>query len=326
MQLALNVSTSDLATVGPRLVGLTFVWAGVIKAVAPHTFYAHLQGLGWIDRRWIQYAVTLAAALEVGWGVALTLDTSSAVLYPLTIALLLALSTISWWGVRVGRTTDCGCYGGFVQPSIYQSLALNATFIALIAASWTSRPISPTAHLWKAAAILAGVLAAGIIAAYAQHFERRHSRLLFDTNPLKAGRRWRHGWAGGLTKNIDGETIVAFLGPDCPFCAQWVRIGNAVIQSPSLPKVIGVVAASRSRRDAFVHENGIKFPVAMISQSLMGRLAQAVPTSVLVKSGIIQKTWIGSAPPPEFVDSLRNAFFPNAASQQVRSSSVLANG
>ena len=311
MELASNISASDLLTLGPRLVGLTFVYAGGIKAIAPHTFHAHLTGLGWLKPGRIDKAVIAAAGLEVGWGLALVVDLASAALYPITIALLIALSTISWWSVRSGRATDCGCYGGFVQPSITQSLGINALFVALVAAAWyaggSTWNASPL-HVWLP---ITGAIAASVIAHMASRFQLRSGRLLFDTNPLKIGNRWRHGWADGLTRQLSGETLVAFLGPDCPYCAQCVRVGNAVSQAPRLPRVVGVVAATEERRDAFVRENAVKFPVAMISQSLMGRLAQAVPTTVLIKDGKIAHTWVGSAPPPEFVDRVKEAFFPD---------------
>jgi hypothetical protein len=42
----------------------------------------------------------------------------------------------------------------------------------------------------------------------------------------------------------------------------------------------------------------------------MSRLAQAVPTTLLVEDGKIQRMWIGRMP-PEFVERFRRAFFPD---------------
>jgi hypothetical protein len=316
MLLSEGISAADFSTVGPRLVGLTFIWAGAIKAIAPHTFSAHLRSLGRIPHSKIRLAVTVAAGLEVGWGLALLLRVAPAISYPFTIAGLLLLSSISWWGVRSGKTADCGCYGGFVRPSIGQSLGLNAIFIALVAIAWTLGPQSSEFSPWQIFAVVAGIAVGAAVAEYAQRFHGSTGRLLFDTNPLKIGNRWKHGFAANSTKGLAGEVLVAFLGPECPYCAQWVRIGNVVAQSDNLPRVIGVVASTERRRDEFVRDHGIKFPVVTISESLMGRLAQAVPTTVRVGDGTIRETWIGAAPPPHFVDRVMQAFFPEAVKSE----------
>jgi hypothetical protein len=323
MSLLTNISNSHWLSLGAKLVGLTFIWTGAIKAVAPHTFQSHLDSLGWISPRRTRMAVAAVAGLEVGLGVALVIGTATSLIYPFGILLLVVLSAASWWGVQSGKAIDCGCYGGFADPSIKQSIGMNAVFALLLLVAWITAPRSVSVTTLDAGVVGAFAVVAAGLAAYAQRYNARTGRLLVDTNPLKVSARWRDKWAGGATRNHDGEMIVAFLGPDCPFCAQWVRMGNAISQSPKLPRVFGVVAATRDKHESFVRENGIKFPVSNISQSLMGRLAQSVPTTVLVKGGRIEKTWIGSAPPPEFVDRLKDAFFPNAQAQGRETSPAL---
>jgi hypothetical protein len=192
---------------------------------------------------------------------------------------------------------------------------MNAIYVGLILMAWFVRGVSAELVEWKLVLAFAASLSTGIVSWLAMRFENQSGRLLFDTNPLKIGKRWRHKWTGGLTANLNGEFVVAFLGPDCPYCAQWVRLGNAVSQSSKLPQVVGVVAATKERTDAFKREHSIRFPLGTISQSLMGRLAQAVPTTVRVDQGVIRDQWVGSSPPAEFVDRLKDAFFPQSASK-----------
>jgi hypothetical protein len=110
---------------------------------------------------------------------------------------------------------------------------------------------------------------------------------------------------------MEGEVLISFLGPDCPYCKQWVKVANAIAQSSSLPSPFGVVAASREAVDGFIKDHGIRFPLGVISPSLMTRLARAVPTTALVVSGVITEIWVGQMP-PEFVGRFRRAFFPDA--------------
>lgn len=306
-----SISITDLVAVGPRLVGATLLWAGAIKALEPHLFRTHLSSLGWIPRQYLQTGVSVLAALETGLGMALLIGTAPTALFPAAIATLTVLAGVSWWGVRSGRTADCGCYGGYVQPSIGQSLALDGLYITLIALAWiTLEAGAKGMAAWQLALPLLTLLSTVAFAELAQRHAARTGRPLIDLNPLKAGKRWRHSWAGGLTSTIEGEVLVAFLGANCPYCGQFVKVGNAMIQSPKLPRVVGVVGASRDQLDSFVKEKGIRFPMATISQSVVNRLVNAVPTAVLVESGVIKRIWLGDMP-PDFVDRFKDAFFPS---------------
>ena len=139
---------------------------------------------------------------------------------------------------------------------------------------------------------------------------QKNGRMMIETSPLKVGRRWTKRWGAGAPD--DGrETLISYLGPDCPYCKQWVRVLNAMSQAPGLPRVTGIVAAPRDKVDAFIETSGIRFPVVTISQTLMSRLVWGVPTTVLVSSGAIAKQWAGQMP-PEFFDRFREAFFPLA--------------
>jgi len=85
-----------------------------------------------------------------------------------------------------------------------------------------------------------------------------------------------------------------------------------MVQSPTLPRVVGVIAAPDAEVKSYIDNYGIRFPVSTVSQSLMGRLVRGVPTAVIVESGAIKEMWIGNMP-PAIVDRFRDAFFPNLA-------------
>ncbi|MEJ7759915.1 MAG: MauE/DoxX family redox-associated membrane protein [Gemmatimonadaceae bacterium] len=311
MNLLSEITAAQWISLGPRIVGATFVWTAVIKAIAPQTFRQHLSSLGWIPDRLLWPAVVGAAAFEAGWGVALILGIAPAIVLPATLVLLVVFSAISWWGVRSGKAADCGCYGGFIHPSIAQSIGLNSAFAALVLAAWFAPMPATPMSLWMVFVAIAATLVTGGLAEFARRYPDKHGHALFDLNPLKVGRKWRHSWSGGATSgNISDEMLVAYLGPDCPYCTKFVTLANAMIQSPRLPRVVGVVGSSRERLNSFIADKGIRFPMATISPSLMGRLAQAVPTAVLVKSGKIDRIWIGNMP-ADFVDRFRRAFFPD---------------
>jgi hypothetical protein len=263
----------------------------------------------WLDSaRYVHPSVVAAAALEAGWGILLITNFLPQVVLPITAIALTVLTGISWWGVKSGRTTDCGCYGGYVVPSLTQSLLLNASFIALLAISLVAGSGSALVW-WKLAVAIAVALISGWTAAAALSAILKKGVFLFDLSPLKIGRSWRGRWGSQLAP--EGEFLVSYLGPDCPHCKKWVRVLNAVSQSSGLPTVVGIVATPGEKLRQFVEESGIRFPMKTIPQTLMSRLVWGVPTTVLVSNGKIQNQWSGQMP-PEFFTRFRDAFFPGS--------------
>jgi hypothetical protein len=303
---------SQLLSLGPVAVGATFLWAGAIKAISPYSFQRHLLALGWIPANLVIAAVTTIAAFETSWGVALIVALSQRLILPLSVLLLACLSTISWWGVKTGKAADCGCYGGYIRPSIGQSLGINAAFAVLLLLAWTGAQQDIRVETWQLAAVIMAMVTFGGLAVLTQRHERLKGEPLFDTNPIKVGSRWSDTWAAGKTAGLEGEIFVSLLGPECPFCKQWVRVGNAMTQSQDLPPVIGIIAASREKAESFIRDYEIRFPVGVISDSLMARFTRAVPTTIHIVSGTIEDIWVGALP-PEFVVRFTRAFFPDAS-------------
>jgi hypothetical protein len=296
--------------VAVRLVGVIFLWTGMIKAIAPRNFQQHLGSLGLFPYGWLQWIVAAVAGVELGLGAALLLEVGLHVMIPGTLVLLVVLSTISVWGVQSGKTADCGCYGGYIQPSIWQSVGLNIAFAASLLGYFIFIEKPDDWSTWKVAIAVALGIAGFAFVVFARAYEQTHARPLIETNPLKVGARWRTSWSGGVKLAPDEESMVVFLGPDCPFCHQWVRFLNAISAAPSLPRVVGAMGASKSRRDTFIQEQRIKFPTVTVSPSLVSRLAPGVPTTVLVAKGRVEAIWMG-AMPPAFYNRFKEAFFPN---------------
>lgn len=219
--------------------------------------------------------------------------------------------------MHTGKTTECGCYGGYVQPSIGQSLALNAVYGLLIVTAWFDLTGDSGYSFVLGSVPIVALVATAAFTEIGQRHARKHGKPLIDLNPLKVGKRWRHSWAGGLTTQVEGEVIVAFLGLHCPYCGQFVRVGNAMVQSSQLPHVVGVVAASKDNLDSFIEEKGIRFPIGTVSQSVVNRLVTAVPTAVLLEGGIINRVWVGQIP-ADIVDRIKDAFFPTVATASER--------
>jgi hypothetical protein len=301
-----------LTMLGARAVGAIFVAAALMKVAAPFSFYRHLARLGVMPNAVSRALVPIAIGLEAAWGVILLTALMPHLVLPATAVGLVVMTGITVWSVKSGKTEDCGCYGGFITPSIWQSVSLNGLYILLIAAAFVSLSGSPGAVVWKSvASVLAAILFGGV-AEYALRHEFRTGLSLFTPSPLKVGQRWKPAWAGS-SKHFEGSShILSYLGPDCPYCKRWVRALNVIHESPDLPNVTAVLSSSHQKVDAFLAETGVRFPVATISEAKMQRLASAVPTTVLVERGTIQDVWKGTLMSESFSSRFKAAFFPEA--------------
>ena len=303
---------SMIVSPGPVLVGLTFLWTAGMKSLSPNGFYIHLQKLGVIPERFIAASVTLAAAFEAAIGAALVVGAWPKIVLPSTIAVLVVLSLITWISVKSGRVTDCGCYGGFIVPSIHQSLLINSLLIVLLLSGFiiNAHDGIPQAYA-KPIVLLIGLLF-GLFAWLSIRNLRTKGEPLVNLSPLKVGNRWKKQWTGGTVPPRSGELIVAYLGPDCPFCKQWVPVLNAMKKSEVLPQIVGVTGASTERLETFKSSAGIQFPLNPISQSLMNRLVLGVPTTVVITDGRISDIWSGQMS-TKFMSRFKAAFFPEAS-------------
>jgi hypothetical protein len=301
---------------GAIIVGIVLVATSLMKVAAPFSFYRHVARLGLKIGVPLRIVVPFAIGFEGAWGTALLIGLAPHFTLPMTALGLMLLTGLTWWSIRSGKTEDCGCYGGFITPSIAQSVALNGLYFVLVALAWASLPPESVFPMWKVGTvILAGILIGGT-AEYALGSEFRTGVPLFTPSPLKVGQRWRRRWAGSATLMPGMPQILSYLGPDCPYCQRWVRALNIIHESPDLPQVTAILASSQGKIEDFVKETGVRFPIATIPQARMQRLASLVPTTVLVENDVIQDVWGGAQLSEDFSERFKAAFFPSALPHQ----------
>jgi hypothetical protein len=306
------MTVESWAMLGARAVGLVILAAALMKVAAPFSFYRHVARLDVLPHRALRVFVPTAIGLEGGWGMALAVGLLPWLLLPSSALALVVLTGLTIWSVKSGKTEDCGCYGGFITPSIWQSVALNGVYVLLIAAAWGTSIAGSADAVWKIAAVAITTLLVGGTAEYALRSQFSTGVPLFTPSPLKIGQRWKPQWAGTAANNMEPAHILAYLGPDCPYCKRWVRALNVIHESPALPAVTAIFSSSQNAINDFVRETGVRFPIATISQGRMQRLSSAVPTTVLVEHGTIQDVWAGATFSKSFTDRFMSVFFPSA--------------
>ena len=306
------MTVESWAMLGARGVGLVILAAALMKVAAPFSFYRHVGRLDLLPRPGLRVFVPAAIGIEGGWGVALAVGLLPRLVLPLSALALAVLTVLTFWSVKSGKTEDCGCYGGFITPSIWQTVALNGLYVLLIVAAWAASSAGSFYAIWQIAAVTVSAVVLGGVAEYALRFEFSKGVPLFTPSPLKIGNRWKRRWAGTAANQLGSAHLLAYLGPDCPYCKRWVRALNVIHESPALPPVTAILSSSQKAIEDFVLETGVRFPIATISQAKMQRLSSAVPTTVLIEHGTIKDVWKGAIFSESFTRRFKEVFFPSA--------------
>jgi hypothetical protein len=307
------MTSQNLILIGPRVVGGIFVITALMKAAAPASFWSHLIQLRLMPKAVSRIATALAIGVEAAWGVALLVGLSSPWFIWATLAGIAVLTTISLWSVTSGRTEDCGCYGGWISPSIWQTVGLNAGYCLLIAVALLRPGSAGVIASWQYVVVFIAFLLVVATVEFAIRFQLSTGVPLFTPSPLKAGRRWKRRWAGHTRIAGDAEHLFAYLGPTCPYCKRWVRVLNVLHESPNFPNVTAVFENNPQKVETFVREHQLRLPIALISPRNFRRLAPQVPTTVLTRDQQISEIWRGEMS-EAFVRRFTNAFFPGASS------------
>jgi hypothetical protein len=284
------------------LVGLVFLATGALKAIDSAKFVTQLLRYRLLPRSWVGPASLLAIALEAGLGAALLVNLSPLAI-PVAAVVLVAFAALTWWAASSGRVEDCGCYGGLLLLTPAQSVALDALYLALLAAAWVTRsPATPALQAWQIAIVLAAVVLGAVAALSSLRAP------IFDLALLRAGRRWRRSWLRDERRDLTtGSHFVVFLSRECPYCKRWVPLLNVIEVAPELPAVTGVMSLPAGELDAFLREHLIRFPIAHMPQSLVSLLTDAYPTAALIENGTIVSKWIGEMP-QAYVDRAQQFF------------------
>jgi hypothetical protein len=308
-----------LLSLGAAVVGVVLIVTALMKVAAPFAFFRHVARLELTLGISNRVIVPIAIGIEGALGAALLVRLAPNVVLPITAASFVALTGLTVWSITSGKTADCGCYGGFITPSISQSVALNGIYVLLVIGAWMTMPPQTAGESWRVATVvLAGILFGGT-ANYALQHEFRTGVALFTPSPLRAGVKWKTAWSGTTPRSPSGELIVTYLGPDCPYCQRWVRALNVIHESSKLPPVTGIMSSPRQTISDFVKETGVRFPVSTISEARMQRLATAVPTTVLIGNDVIQDVWTGAQLSEGFAERFKEVFFPLARERRDQS-------
>ncbi|MBU2646284.1 hypothetical protein KKI24_16375 [bacterium] len=273
------------------LIGCVFLFAGVTKVVYSRPFIVHIRNLGILPRSLNETAASLFIQLECAIGGALVLYVFPGELIPILIGLILGLSILSAWGVASGRVDDCGCYGGWLNLSLKQSLGLNAIYLLLLIVSWRLQENDPPVLMWKVGVVVGIIILSNFL------IRRSANSPLFDISPIQVGRRWQSQWV--TPEYLNGDPVAylyIFMAHRCQMCRSWQPYVTNLLGRAGMP--LPVLVFPDDSGDMDIWDETI--PVQKIKPVPFRYLVYRTPTAVLVKNGRIENKWVARFP-EEFI-------------------------
>lgn len=284
-----------IAYLATFIVGLVFLVTGTVKALSSKKFIEHIFQYRIFSQQLVTPIAVSFIGIECALGTALILHEFPEWLVPGTAILLVLLSIITFWSTSTGRTEDCGCYGGLAVITPTQSILLNLVYISLMGLAFYYPVANYETATWQWIVTLV-LFVLGIL--FAQQSQQNP---LVDFSYLKEGKQWKKSWLKNSPQDLQkGNHFIVFLGPECPYCKQWVPLLNIMNANPALPNVMGMMTLNEAEIKEFQSKHLVHFPVVNMNKILFNYMVDGVPTAALVKDGKIDNISMGQMPQEYF--------------------------
>lgn len=281
---------------GRVALGLIFLMAGVLKALDPAEFVHQVQGYGFLAAGLAAYAAPALIVLEIALGVALLAGARPLWAGLASIALLAAFIFIEAYGLSIGRTEACGCFGAFVERTPGQVIAEDLLFAALaVLAIWGLRGWRGLAVRRAVAVTSAGALLAGglVTASPSLPIDRYVTRLAVGRSLADLALQDR---APHLSQ---GRHLVALIDVTDPRAAATAAALNEIAARPGSPPILALTPASEEENAAFLWSAAPAFETRRVDRAVLKRLYRRLPRFFLLDSGRVAAIFEDAPPAAE---------------------------
>jgi len=280
---------------GRLLLGLVFLAAGLLKAIDPVEFARQVAAYGLIGPGTAALAAPLLIALEITLGVALIAGAWPRVVAVAAAGLLLGFISVEAYGLSVGRTKSCGCFGALVERTPAQVIVEDLVFIGfgLLAIwgvkGWAGMRAGRSLKTVAVTAIAAVTLAAVSPALPIDHWVTalRIGAAVADL-PV----------APHLPDVGDSRTLVALLDVADPGAAGIAGTLNDLVAQPGAPRLLALTASDDEAVAAFQWTAVPAFEVRHVDPPVLKRLYRRLPRFFLVEGGRVRAVYDDAAPKP----------------------------
>jgi hypothetical protein len=286
-----------LGHLGRCLLGAVFLVAGVLKGLDPAEFAYQVAGYGILGPRAVALGAPILIALEITVGAALVLGVWPRLTPLAAAALLIGFIGLEAYGISVGRTESCGCFGAYLKRTPEQVILEDLVFLGLgLLALWGLRS-------WKGLAGRRATAATIIAAALALGFAVASPRLPIDrwvpgVPGLAVGRSVEEMSIGSRAPGLaHGRHLVALIDLADPGAAATASALNEIAAQPGSPGVLALTSSGEEEIAAFLWSAAPAFDVKRVDRDILKRLYRALPRFFLVEEGRVVAVYDGAPPP-----------------------------
>ncbi len=272
------------------LIGCVFLFSGGMKVLFSQPFIAHIRQYGILPDRLSPLVALIFIEIECGLGTALVLNTFPFETVSFSFVLITGLSILTFCGVKNGRVEACGCYGDFFQLNPKKSLALNLSFLLILALIWLSLVDEQITEMWKIWTVISVILISGFLS------KQSVKAPLIDFSKLKVGTSWNPAWIEDVPELQQGRHFIVFFNKHCSLCRKWILLLGEMHSITGAPEILGVVPGGSDNTEDFKQQHAVDFSVAGITPAIFKQLTGLTPTGVLIENGIIKEKWIRRFP------------------------------
>jgi len=282
------------ARLGRFVVGVIFLFAGVVKALHPEGFARQIDAYGWLPSAFTYGAAFLLIAVEFFLAAALLLDARPLAASLGTAGLLLLFIVASGTAWSRGMDIDCGCFGSVVERGPGEVIIEDAIMLGLLLPTFLLGRSGPGRRWRTAAAVAVAVLGVGLAVAA--------PRLPVDglVTDLVPGADLEKLGMDALVPH-PGAVLVALMEveeePGELSREMVARVNEIVLAVPEL-EVIGFAAAGPDERAVFGWTTGAGFLVDEVAPTMVDAMARTLPRFALLVDGRVVAVWNENPPDP----------------------------
>jgi len=278
---------------GRCLLGAVFLLAGVLKGLDPDEFAHQIAGYGILGPRAAALGAPLLIALEIALGAALLLGAWPRPTLVAGSALLVGFIGLEAYGMSVGRTESCGCFGAYLQRTPGEVILEDLGFLGLgILALWGLRSWKGLTG-WRAGAVTA------VAAAVALAFPIASPRLPIDSwvTGLAVGRSLEQMSIGTRAPGLaHGRHLVALIDLADPGASTTATALDTIAAQPGSPGVMTLTSAGEEEIAAFLWSAAPGFEITRVDREVLKRLYRRLPRFFLLDEGRVVAIYDGAPP------------------------------
>ena len=281
---------------GRVAIGLVLLVAGVLKGLDPAEFAHQVAGYGLLEPRLSSVIAPALIVLEITLAVALLAGAWPRLSVLLSLVLLFGFIGIEAYGLSVGRTEACGCFGAYVQRTPAEVIGEDLLFagLALLAlwglAGWAG------VRARRAATALAATVVLSIV------FVVASPSLPIDAYVTRLS-------VGKSLKDLDlkdrvpvlaaGRHLVVLLDVSDPGAAEIAAVFNAMAARPGAPGIVGLTPSTEQEIDTFLWSAVPAFEIHRVDRDVIKRLYRKLPRCFLIDGGRVTAVYDGAPPAAE---------------------------